>query len=542
MSVMDGFEECAVPNERPRRVLVVDNDRDFRRAVEALINARGYTVFSASTPAQAMQVARQERVHVAVLDIRLLGDYDDDDMSGLHLAEQLDPLIVKIMLSAYPSVSVVRSSYGDVSAFTFVEKEEGPDKLFEELARAFREKVKINFDLSIQWRDISLDEVAHEIEMEDRPDVAVLEAEIEEVLCKLFFQTNEILVTRLIPADRIRSTSQSGAVLLQVQPRYHPGGNWGPPVVVKLAAREKTTIEAVNYERYVDGFIAGFRHTRIHREVQTHLLGGIIYTLVGTPLEKCVDLGTFYTGHSAQEVVDVLKGLFTEICEHWYANRRPRQGRDMMDLYARPLKLSAERLEATLEEAGLSDWIGGREACQRVPGLKRRIVNPIEWLRKHPSLLTQASLCYTHGDMHSRNVLVDPDWHVWLIDFYRTGPGHLFRDLIELESDVKFSLLETTDLPSLVRFESALLNAEHFNDAPTIPSFREPALKKAFRVVQGIRHIAGQLADPGADMLDYYQGLLLQSLAVIRLRHIPPPKKCHAYLAAALVCERLAEW
>jgi hypothetical protein len=67
-------------------------------------------------------------------------------------------------------------------------------------------------------------------------------------------------------------------------------------------------------------------------------------------------------------------------------------------------------------------------------------------------------------------------------------------------------------------------------------------LKKAFGVVQGIRHIVGILADPGADMLDYYQGLLLQTLAMIRLRHVTPAKKQHAYLAAALLCERLEEW
>ena len=121
-------------NARLRRVLVVDNDPDFRRAVQRLLSAKGYTVFAASTPVEARQLAMRERVHVAVLDIRMQSDRDRDDMSGLALAEQLDPLVVKIMLSAYPSVEAVRSSYGDVSAFTFVEKEEGPDKLLKELA------------------------------------------------------------------------------------------------------------------------------------------------------------------------------------------------------------------------------------------------------------------------------------------------------------------------------------------------------------------------------------------------------------------------
>ena len=523
------------------RVLVVDNDPDFRRSAQVLLNAQGYTVFTASDRCEARRIAPRERVHVAVLDIRLDSDPDRDDTSGLALADELDPLIVKIMLSAYPSVENLRSTFGDILAFAFVEKGECPDGLLKALERAFAEKVRINFDLSIYWRGISLEEVAREIEMEDKPDPAVLKSEIEEALGKLFYEADKILITRLIPAERIRSAAQSGAVLMKVQPHYPESGQ-GAPMAVKLAARDKINIEAVNYEQYVDRFIAGFRHTRIHRKVQTHLLGGIIYTLVGTPIEECVDLGTFYAEHTSEEMIEVLKELFTDICRLWYANRVSGEIHDMVKLYAKSLKLSVERLEAALEEAGLSDWAGMGEARHRLPGLRRRFVNPVEWLSRHPSLPTQASLCYTHGDVHSHNVLVDRDRHAWLIDFYRTGPGHLFRDLIELESDVKFSLLKVTDLTSLLRFESALLTREHFNDAPTIPSFQEPELRKAFRVVQGIRHIAGQLADPGADMLDYYQGLLLQTLAMLRLRHVPPEKKQHAYLAASLLCERLEEW
>jgi hypothetical protein len=143
--------------------------------------------------------------------------------------------------------------------------------------------------------------------------------------------------------------------------------------------------------------------------------------------------------------------------------------------------------------------------------------------------------------MHSRNVLVDQSRYAWLIDFYRTGPGHLFRDLIELESDIKFVLLEVTDLPSLIRLETALLSASNFDERPTLPRFKDPDLRKAFFVVLALRQIASELA-PEAYMLDYYQGLLLQTLAMIRLRHVAPAKKRHAYLAASLLCQRLDEW
>jgi CheY-like chemotaxis protein len=527
---------------RSGRVLVVDNDPHFRHSVALLLDAKGYTVFTASTRLEAMQIASRERVHVAVLDVRMESDPDHDDMSGLVLARELDPLIIKIMLTAYPSVEVVRSSFGDdVLAFTFVAKDECPERLLAALSRSFAEKVRINFDLSIRWQGIQLEEVAREIELGGNLPLAVVQAEVKETLGKLFYQSDEIRVAPLIPADRTRSISQSGAALVKVEPRYQ-GGGWGAPVVVKLAARGMIDVEARNYEQYVERFIAGFRHTLLRDKVQTHLLGGIIYTLVGTPLEECVDLGTFYVEHPAREVVEVLEGLFTETCRHWYDNREAKRTLDLLELYARPLKLSADRLEAALREVGLSDWAGGSDAWHKMPGSRHTLVNPVEWLRRHPGLPAQISLCYTHGDIHSRNVLVDRNRQAWLIDFYRSGPGHLFRDLIELESDVKFILLGDADLAGLFRFEKALLSASHFGDTTTLPGFRQSELKKAYTVVQGIRQIASGLADPGTDMLDYYQGLLLQTLAMIRLRHVPRLKKCHAYLSASLLCRQLDEW
>jgi hypothetical protein len=255
-----------------------------------------------------------------------------------------------------------------------------------------------------------------------------------------------------------------------------------------------------------------------------------------------MDLGTFYAHHSADEMVQVLKHLFVDTCHRWYANRTARQNQDLRDLYARALKLSVEKLKAVVQDLGIREGADSAASRQRLPGLKAKIPSPLDWLRRHPNLLAEVSRCYTHGDLHSRNVLVDTTGQAWLIDFYRTGLGHLFRDLIELECDVKFVLLDVADLASLFRFEVALLKASEFGDIPTLPRFDEPELRKAFIVVLGIRRIASQLADSGADMLDYYQGLVLQTLTMIRLRHVLPSQKLHAYLAASLLCQRLDEW
>ncbi|GAB4450190.1 MAG: hypothetical protein Fur0044_45730 [Anaerolineae bacterium] len=524
---------------RPRRVLVVDNDSDFRDSVALLLQARGYTVFATGNRFEAMALAARERVHVAVLDVRMENDPDRDDTSGLTLARQLDPLIVKIVVTAYPSVPVVRGSYN--VAFKFVGKDELPGGLLEALAQAYASEVKINFDLSIRWEGIRVEEVAHHIELGDKPAPDIMQAEIEELLCKLFHDADEIVITPLIPANRVHSSSSSpsGAVVLKVQPRER--GGRAAPVVVKLAGRKMIEVEDRNYNQYVEGYLDGYRHTLLKERARTHLLGGIIYSLVGTPLEECVDFGTFYLQQTAHEILRALDDLFSKTCRHWYENRETKQDYDLIELYAQPLKLTITRLENALHGAGLDTWAGDTHPL--VPELKRPIANPIEWFRRHPRLITQVALAPTHGDLHSQNVLLDPGHKAWLIDFYRSGPGHLFRDFIELEADIKFVLLDVADLPSLQVFEQALLSTRYFGDMPTLPTFRSGELRKAFEVIQGLRQMAGRLAGGRrAEMRDYYQGLLLQSLAMICLRHVAVPKKRHAYLAASMLCQRLDNW
>ena len=524
---------------RSRRVLIVDNDPHFRSSVEVLLDARGYTVFATGTHLEARHIAQRERVHVAVLDIRMESDPDHDDMSGLTLARKLDPSVIKIMLTAYPSLAAIRrSSFGDVPAANFVFKDEGPEALLNAMAEAFTDKVRINFDLSIQWQGVELEDIAQTLELESRVSIPVIRTEIEEVLCKLFRSADEIVVTPLVPINQMRhSTSQSGAVVLKVQPHY-PGG-WAVPVVVKLASRKKIELEATNYKQYVQRFIDGFRHTLLQDQAHVYFLGGIVYTLVGTPLEGCVDLGTFYTTHTAEETVTALEDLFLKTCHHWYDNQVIKQTCDLVQLYAQSLKISIERIEAGLVEAGLADWVGQQRLI--LEPLQRTIINPVEWFRQHASLTGNVAIAYTHGDLHSRNVLIDHNHQAWLIDFYRSGPGHIFRDLIELESDIKFTLLENSDLQSLFNLEVALLNTKQFDDQVAARRFQQPELQKALIVVLGIRRIAGTLVD-SLDMFDYYQGLLLQTLATTYLRHIDPAKKRHAFLAAALLCQRLENW
>lgn len=176
------------------------------------------------------------------------------------------------------------------------------------------------------------------------------------------------------------------------------------------------------------------------------------------------------------------------------------------------------------------------------PEVDRPLPNPIYWIRER-NLHALTRLCTTHGDLHGGNVFVDANHQCWLIDFARTGEGHILRDFIELETDIKFSLLSETSWPILYEFELALASPRRFGELQGLPCpFTQEELRKAFEAIKTLRRLAHDVVKPSDDMYEYYCGLLYQTLNIVRLRKISPFHKRHALLSAALICEQLDNW
>jgi len=269
-------------------------------------------------------------------------------------------------------------------------------------------------------------------------------------------------------------------------------------------------------------------------------VGGIIYTLFGADLDKVQDLSIFYEQNEPSEINGLLHSLFSDTCELWYSNSERRSKQDIPALYSKMLHISLEKLEIALRKEPKLARYRPDAVTFKFPGMTHSFINPIYWLGKH--FYADTEFCITHGDMHSRNILIDDLGQAWLIDFARTGEAHILRDFAELESDIKFALLDEADVTTLCDFELALLSPDHLDDDSNLGDrFDRIRVKKAFTVVCGLRKLASRFY-LAADIQEYYQALLYQTLNVVRLKHIGPLKKQHALLAAALICERLQNW
>jgi CheY-like chemotaxis protein len=530
--------------ETVRRVLVVDNDPTVRLSVQLLLETRGFEVLSASSAQEARTILRTEPIHLALLDIRLEDDTDLNDTSGLNLAEEMDPVVAKIILTGYASYEHTRRALGrridNVPALDVVSKKDPPATWLGVVERAFREQLGINFGLQDDLIEgLSYASMAAELELDmEEAGAETIPWQLRELLRKLFAEAETVLVSPLGREGRTEGCSHSGATLVKVIPRYH-GKGWGAAVVAKLGPRSQMEQESLNYEQHVHGFISGYRHTSKERDAYTLHLGGVVYSLIGTSLDDVWDLSAFYRHHPSEEIVQVLENLFTRTCQHWYDNKQEKKNHNINALYSSQLNLTPEKLEAAMTEI-FPEYAGS--FVLEFPKMDRPLSNPVHWIRKR-DLHALTRLCTTHGDLHGGNVFVDANRQCWLIDFARTGEGHILRDFIELETDIKFSLLPETPWHTLYEFELMLASPRRFGEVPELPCpFIQEELGKAFEAIKTLRRLAHDVVKPIDDMYEYYCGLLYQTLNIIRLHKISPFHKRYALLSAALICERLDNW
>ncbi len=123
-----------VENEGERkRVLIVDDDRDFADSVVRILESRDYRVVSAYSAQEACEVARRFDVQLALLDIRLGRE------NGIGLIDELKeirPDILCVMVTAYAEIENAIEALQQ-GAYDYLRKPVSPPGLFATLDRCF---------------------------------------------------------------------------------------------------------------------------------------------------------------------------------------------------------------------------------------------------------------------------------------------------------------------------------------------------------------------------------------------------------------------
>ena len=277
------------------------------------------------------------------------------------------------------------------------------------------------------------------------------------------------------------------------------------------------------------------------------MLGGIIYTFLGAS-SQLEDFGTFYARSDDEQIIKALDRLFCITCKDWYANASRLQLLDLTGDYQGVLRFTAEKLERAfyqlqaVQRVTVSDQ--GRLYFQALEQ-ERPFRNPLQ-VMDGLSLAFPTYTSPTHGDFNQHNLLVDADGHIWMIDFQGTGQGHILRDIVGLDSVVRYQLLTAKDatLQELLEMEQALCSIEHFSQVDQLAGkfqTHNPALAKAYAVAVYLRKLARDMVKQNREdnFNEYYAALLFNALNTVRFRTLEKEQREHALLTACLLVERL---
>lgn len=514
----------------PPRVLVVENDAMTRHVYAELLKHWGYLPILAEGDGiylleNAGALVRNQRCRLALVDLRLLDNFDEQDKSGLHLIPNLAPAAC-IILSAFATPNDFNDARQN-GAYAVVHKGDGPRALRKELD-------KLAGKLCSQKKEIQFDppELLNEI----GPSVmgtAVAEQFYDQVLdafIQLFPNARRLKVEKLgasqpshnyLSAPRLRST------LLTVREDDRQ------PVIVKLARQQKAKIEIDNYNKYIDEKLKRAYYPALKGDCYLWDIGGLRFAYVGT-LDQV--FSNFFLNQSTNRIKTSLEQFFNETWSPHYEAATTREHTSLFRLYCSVW--GDEWVERLKKYQGFHP----EEAMDSARIAKLQPPNPFEWMKTNilggqdVSQMEKIRVAVTHGDLHGDNMLVDSNHNIWVVDFERTQPGHILQDFIELEVDL------ISRLPNIPENSSAFYalclavcqpdRLQALKSDPRIEANAEA--RKVISTISTLRKLAHTRTGL-TDIREYRLGLLFNTL----FRATLAKNQQRALMLGSILCYRL---
>lgn len=546
-----------MPNPpRQPHLLLVEDQLEIYQTLQRRLEEH-YPVTLATTYEEALQQLLSGHFHLAIFDVRLNAE-DENDRGGIQLLKDVESLNLRgimpcLIITAYGTTALVIQALQNLGADKFIEKRPG---YIAELLDAIPEvlgKYKVNFGLEFVFdTPARIKQGANFIHAPEAPDpnwpaAEQLTPQIEDILGRLFYGARQLWIDRIYPG-------LSGAFVMQAHPTW-PNG-LGQSVIVKIGRRDKIATESDRYHEHVEHFLPGRHATRLDVAYTRHL-GSLLYTFVDTEDKDTVTFADFYRQQHAERVVEALQQLFRQTCRLWYqAHTRP-NFELLRDLYLEAFSLSHQPDRLAREIASVLPGYDRYATTMTLSGTLTgeandpplTLPNPLYWLADDTKTIMAVCLSITHGDLHADNILMSDAGDCWLIDFYRTYPSHILRDFIELETDIKFRLLDDLAPADFLALEQALITLDYPVHGVDLPSDWPEHACKAAIIIAGLRAEAWHLLESTQHNVrliqrEYLTGLLLGTLNILRLRHYKEdpalqPRRKLALLSAGLICQHL---
>ena len=522
------------------RVLLVDNDVKDRESIEYLLRLWGYLpILAVGTGKRLFQDAITKagtfHCNLAIIDLRLMDDFDEEDISGLQLAKEISPTR-SIILTGFPHQRVLLEILEKHRDIPFLRKSDSAEKKKETLDREAGKVCAAKRGLQIDPPDLidQLRQTTFGSLIKKFPD------QVWDILAQLLPGASKLRIERLdssLFSTQASDVPRPKSVILRVYEEDYE------PVVVKMARSEKIRGEYERYEQFIFRKTGGNFIAKLERHAELWDIGGALYTYIGD--FDVVTFSCYFEDHPIEDIQACLDSFFTVSWGKHYDKSHELQKISLFHLY--------KEVWGDWYKKNVKDF--STEGILEVKGISifPELPNPVQWFKKriveNPehdfSVVETTKKAITHGDLHGDNLLIDSHKNAWVIDFERSGEGHALQDFVELESDI-INRLQSRSVDTSSYYRMCITVAgqtqireleEHEMESP------DPGLRKALQTISILRSLAFKCTGI-SDARQYLLGLLFNTLfrATINREAKFRERQRQALILAGIFCHRLEHW
>lgn len=152
-------------------------------------------------------------------------------------------------------------------------------------------------------------------------------------------------------------------------------------------------------------------------------------------------------------------------------------------------------------------------------------------------------MAYIHGDLNGRNIIIDSQENVWIIDFFHTHLGHIIRDLVKMESDMLYIYTEVNspeELREAFKLTDILLDIDELGapiDADA--DFSYPQFNKTLRMIKHLRSYYRSLIKTDKNPFQLFIALLRYSAHNLSFDESNEYQKKWALYCSAQLAEKI---
>ena len=159
-------------NPSQKRLLLAENNSDYRHSLLGLLELENYVVEQAASPDEASSKLQTMQFDLALVDMRLADDNDDADNSGLKIGKQATELgITTIVMTAYASFGAARKALRSLGAGSLAvdmfSKTDDPQALLDLISLALARPetaseaaaprgLRIDLNKQLVWKNVTL--------------------------------------------------------------------------------------------------------------------------------------------------------------------------------------------------------------------------------------------------------------------------------------------------------------------------------------------------------------------------------------------------